>query len=144
MINTLNLLQFCQLYHNKTGKKRGNKGETPTQNYLAQNTILLITTILYPSLCCNYKMLNPNKTNKWYVIKVKNCCTAKCNRNITNYLYLSNKLPMNRQKTKKAKDLNRKVKEVQTPTVKKLKKISKLTRNKKKNNEVSLNQIGKH
>lgn len=51
---------------------------------------------------------------------------------------------MKRQKTKKAKDLNRKVKEVQTPTVKKLKKIFKLTRNKEKKNEVSLNQIGKH
>ena len=50
---------------------------------------------------------------------------------------------MKRQKTKKAKDLNRKVKEVQTPTVK-LKKIFKLTRNKEKKNEVSLNQIGKH
>ena len=70
--------------------------------------------------------------------KTKNCCTEKCNRNITNYLYLSHKLSMKRQKTKKAKDLNRKVREVQTQTVKKLKKIFKLTRNKEKKNEVSL------
>ena len=45
---------------------------------------------------------------------------------------------MKRQKTKKAKDLNRKVREVQTQTVKKLKKNFKLTRNKEKKNEVSL------
>ena len=57
------------------------------------------------------------------------------NRNITNYLYLSHKLTIKRQKTKQAKDLKG---IVQTQTVKKLKKNFKLTRNKEKKNEVSL------
>ena len=45
---------------------------------------------------------------------------------------------MKRQKNKKTQDVNRKVREVETQTVKKLKKIFKLTRNKEKKNEVSL------
>lgn len=45
MIYSLTILQFCQLYLNKTEKKRGNKDETPIQDYPAQKTTLLTITI---------------------------------------------------------------------------------------------------